>query len=113
MNPLLEKRKKARQSKVEAGGHVFTIMRPTDGDMMRLRGADDIEAISRFVVGWSDSVSSLALGIPGGDSMPVPFDKDLFRDWLEDQPELWPVLSAAILEAYKAHHAAVEDAEKN
>lgn len=113
MNPLLEKRRKARQSNVPACGHIFTITRPTDADMLRVSGMDDIQAIVRFVVGWDASMTEAALSIPGGSDAPVAFDPDLFEDWLADHPQAWPVLSKAILDAYKSHRAAVEDAEKN
>ena len=109
---LIEKIRKAREIGVEAGGHKFTIRRPTDEEALRLsrEGDDMLAVVKRFVIGWD--LMELDL-IPGGSGVAVQFDAELFAEWVADQPSVWEPLGQAVLEAYKAHTDKRTDAVKN
>lgn len=109
---LLTQRLKSRESTVEAGGYSFTVRRPTDEEVVDARANKStmIEMVKKFVVGWD--VTELDV-VPGGCGDKVPFDADLFADWIADQPELWVTLGESILAAYEAHTKRREDALKN
>jgi hypothetical protein len=106
---LIEKIRKAREVTIYQDGFGFTIRRPTDMEFMTLRrGAVDLEDIlRRFVVNWLD-VKEIDL-IPGGSPTPVPFDSELFVEWVVDRPSLWLPLRRAIEAAYESHAKAIED----
>jgi hypothetical protein len=110
MSALADKIRKARESSVEAGGHSFTIRRPTDAEAMTLGEATVTDVARRFVVAWSLKEIDL---IPGGSPTDAPFDSDAFVEWVSDQPETLAALSSAIVAAYQAHVAKRGEAEKN
>ncbi len=111
MNALTEKLRAARLSKLDLDGQAYTLRRPTDAEATALSGTSALDLVGRFVVGWDHT--ELSLGIPGGTGAAVPFDAELWREWIADKPELWPPLTAAIVSAYVAHAAKREDAAKN
>ena len=109
MNQLIEKMRRAREKGVEIGGHKFTIRRPThleaaEGGLNGVRGA------ARFVVGWDLKESDL---IPGGTATPVEYDRELFVEWVEDQPMVWGKLIEELTDAYKAHAEKLETEQGN
>jgi len=110
MSALADKIRRARESTVEAGGHSFTVRRPTDADAMGLGKATVIELVVRFVVGWNLKEIDL---IPGGSPVEAPFDDEAFSEWVADQPEILGVLSGAIVSAYQDHAKKRTEAEKN
>lgn len=108
---LAEKIRKARQQNVEIGLFTFTVSRPTDVDMLKLRGVMTVEALLGYVVGW-DGVKESDL-VPGGSPVPVTFDTEIAREWLADRPDLLAPLVDKVLELYSAHVKAKDDAGKN
>lgn len=114
MNPLIEKIRKARESRLTVGDFTLTIRRPTDLESVEMRYTGNREAVcgvSRFVVDWH-GVRELDIA-PGGTDKEVPFDSDLFAVWIEDQPKLWEPLINGVLDAYKLHAAKHEADAKN
>ena len=107
---LLDKIRKARETGVEADGRKFTIRRPTDEEAMQFGKSGLLEIVKKFVIGWE--LVELDL-IPGGGPEKVPFDPELFAEWVSDQPEVWEPLGTAILNAYKAHTDKRDAAVKN
>lgn len=107
---LIEKLRRARESAVEAGGHKFTVRRPSDAEAAMLSNSSRLEMLRQFVVGWD--LVELDI-IPGGGPEPVAFDRDLWGEWINDQPELWEPIGVAIESAYLTHVGARKDAEKN
>jgi hypothetical protein len=107
--PLIAKLKKARETLVSVSGFNFTIRRPTDLEVLNLRGAElkQGDIMSRFVVDWGE-MKEIDI-IPGGNPVPVPFDSDLFMAWAADRPDLWGPLTDAILTAYADHQAQVAE----
>lgn len=110
---IAESLRKARESQVPAGGFVFTIRRPTALEMGEMAEKSKGRAALPYVIGWDQSVTSLAMGLPGGDAHPVAFDPALRDEWLADRLDLMHVLVKAIFEAYRRHAERQEDAEKN
>ena len=108
---LLDKLRKARESTVEAGGFRFTVRRPTDVDVMGLRGNVTVATLIPFVIGW-DGVRELDL-IPGGDPHPLAFDAAVCAEWLADRPDLLRPLAEAIMDGYARHVAELEAVAKN
>lgn len=110
MADLLARRRAARETVVEAGGHKWTLRRPTAYERIGLSGLTPFEILCRFVVGWSLCGVDL---IPGGDPVAVAFDAELAADYLSDHPELWEPLTKALSDAINAHDGALEAAAKN
>lgn len=108
---LIDKLRRAREQDVEAGGFTFTIRRPTFEQFVALRGAREVAAYARYVVGWK-GVRELDL-VPGGGPELAPFDADACSEWLADRPDLAAPLMEAIVAAAAAHLNRLESAEKN
>jgi hypothetical protein len=114
MNNLIDKMRKARESSVKVAGYTFTIRRPTDMDALGMTFTsqqDAIRGIMRYIIGWG-GVTELDL-VPGGTKEPVPFDSDLFEDWVQDRPDLWQALTEGVRAAYQAHTDKLEASAKN
>lgn len=107
---LIAKLRKAREFSVEAGGHKFTVSRPTDVDAIELAGIAPVEFVRKFVIGWD--LKELDV-IPGGSPEPVAFDADLWAEWIADHPELWEPIAVPIMDAYRRHVEQREAAAKN
>lgn len=107
---LIDKIRKAREMSVEVDGRKFTIRRPTDEEAAKFHDETAIAYVKRFTVGWDLAEIDI---IPGGGPEKVPFDADLFAEWVADKPTLWIPLGTKILEAYQAHCQKRETAEKN
>ena len=109
---LIERIRRARLSTRTVGGRIYTIRRPTDLEIVELNGKMDQRLLlTRFVVDWG-VMPEMEL-VPGGGPDPVPFSPDLWAEWIADHPELWDALTGEVLDSYKAHKAALEDAAKN
>jgi hypothetical protein len=109
---LIAKIRKARLSEIEAGGKRFTICRPTDLEVAKMRGEalSPFDIMVRHVVGWQLTERDL---VGDGSDAAVPFDGDLFAEWVVDQPDLWQPLAEAVMGAYAKHREAMEAAAKN
>lgn len=113
MNPLIEKIRKARQTRVTIDGKAFIVRRPKDWEAYELASSGDprqMDLIEKFVEGW-EGVTEMDI-VASGDSTPVEFDRDLFIEWISDQPKLWPELIEAITKEYAAHAEKLAEAEK-
>ena len=102
---LIDKINKSREQTVIAGGLSFIVRRPTDLDVLEMRGKTiskpERVLLKEFVVNW-DGVTELDL-IPGGTPKPVAFDAEVFLVWVADRPEIYAVLLEHIINAYKLH----------
>lgn len=110
---LIEKLRRARESKVTVDGKSYTIRRPTDIEVWRLKEAgddSDYTLATRFVVGWELVEMDFDRG--GGPDA-VPFDAALWTDWLADKPLMWGPIAKAVVDEYTRHAAANKAAEKN
>lgn len=106
----LEKRQRAREFAVEAGGRRYTLRRPTARQRIELSGGSRLDMVRACTVGWNLTTLDL---YPGGDAAPARFDAEVWADWLGDNPALWDPLIDALEAAIAAHDAALEDAVKN
>lgn len=112
MSALIERIRAARLHPAEAGGLSFTVRRPTDLEVARMRGesASPFDVVLRFTVGWQVRESDI---VADGCDVAVPWDANLFAEWVVDRPELWEPLGAKIMGAYATHRAAMEASAKN
>lgn len=108
---LVEKIRKARETKVEAGGFTFAIRRPTALEMIELRSVPRGRAYLPFVVGW-EGVKEMDI-LPGGDPHPLDFNADVCAEWLTDRLDLLLPISEAIDVAFKANEDRLENSKKN
>lgn len=106
----LDKRLKAREMVVDLLGHRYTLRRPTAKQRIDAAGGTRLDLARACVVGWD--LTGLDL-LPGGDALPMPFDRDLWDDWLDDAPDLWLPLIEAVEDLIARHDAALEAAAKN
>lgn len=106
---LLEKLRRSREIQVQADGHTFTVRRPTEKDLSELDGKT-VTMAQKFVVGWDLKEVDV---IPGGGPEAVPFDADLWADWVADRSDLWLPLATAMYESYSKHVEARQGTAKN
>lgn len=109
---LVDKLRKSRESVVEAGGHKFTIRRPTEAEQAIVFGDKKVKAIELvrlFVVAWDLNEIDL---IPGGNPTPAAFDSELWAEYVDDKPELWEPISKAVIDSILLHREKVEGAVK-
>jgi hypothetical protein len=112
MSALSAKIRKARELRVEAGGFVFTVLRPTPLEREeKIRGESAARGILSLVIGW-ENVTEGDL-IPGGDPHPLPFDAEACAEWLSDRPDLFAGIADAVVKGFEAHVLKIEDALKN
>jgi hypothetical protein len=111
-NPLIEKIRRARQQTVTCDKYSFTVRRPTNLEMLKLKGRADQETLLRqFVTGW-DNMTELDI-YSGGTGAAVPFDSDLFVEWIADRPHYWEPITQAIVDAYQQHDQQLGEQLKN
>lgn len=103
--------RRARETRVEAGGYTFIVRRPTDLEFAVLHGAGPGERVLPFVVGW-EGVKEMDL-LAGGDPHPLAFDAEACREWLSDRPDLFQAVAKAVIDSYVAHVESREAALKN
>jgi len=111
-NLLLAQIRKERERRVEVKGRIFVVRRPTDLEISEFNGRlDQRKLLERFILGWEGFVETDF--IQNGTDESVPFDLELYHEWIEDHPELWQPLTAAIVAEYHEHKARSEEAVKN
>lgn len=108
---LADKIRKGREQKVEVGGFTFVIRRPTNIEMLELRGHGSMGRMLPFIIGW-EGVKELDI-IPGGDPHPLQFDPDVCAEWMSDRPDLLTPLVSAMVTSYHAHLEKLGDTVKN
>jgi hypothetical protein len=107
---LIEKIRATRISPVTVGKYTFTIRRPTDIERITLAGTTHIDILKKFVVGWA-GVQEIDL-VPGGTDITVPFDSELFVEWVSDQPGMWAPIIDGVLDAMRLHDERRLETEK-
>ena len=110
---IIDRLKKARQSKITAGSFEFTIRRLTDMEAMTMQYTSTKEAVvgvMGFVIDWHGVTEGDV--IPGQPGDAVPFNSDLFQEWVQDRPDLWEPLIDGVLSAYTSHREAQDKAGK-
>lgn len=111
MSALSEKLRKAREIKVEAGGFTFIVRRPTDMEMVELRGEKFARAILPYIVGWEGVTEIAVLGT--GAPHPVDFDQQACSEWLQDRLDILGSVVNAVFDAYSKHTEKLAESVKN
>lgn len=111
MKTPIERRIAARQRIVEAGGKQITLRRPTEYEKVKHQNLPLLEYICQFVDDCPLTEADLFDG--GSAEVHVPFDRDLFMDWLFEQTDLWSPLVNALNDMVAQHEARHEEALKN
>ena len=113
MSKLLDRIRKGRESTLAIDKHTVTIIRPTVEQMVALKadGYSHLDLAKHFVVGWA-GVTEADI-IPAGASEALPFEADVWREWLADHPEWWSPIGMAVVEAFNSYSEYREDAAKN
>lgn len=112
MNRLLDKIKKARESKLKIDGITYTVMRPTDLDTIEMRFENTKEAVlgvSKFVIGWDAKEVDL---FPGGTGSEAEFSQDVFIEYIKDHPEAWSPLIEGVRDLYQRYSENRKEREK-
>ena len=113
MSKLSDKIKKARESKVTVNGKSFTVRRPSNLEMLELQRdkVKERDILERFVVGWDGFLESDLFA--GGNPEPVPFEADVWNEWIVDNPQFWADLVGAVVESYREHEKRQAETLKN
>ena len=112
MNRLLDKIRKARESKLKIGSITYKVMRPTDLDTIDMRFENTREAVlgvSKFVVDWDAKEVDL---FPGGSGSNAEFDTEVFVEYIKDHPESWAPLIEGIRDLYSRYNEQRKEREK-
>lgn len=111
---LLQRMRAARERVVTlAPDRSVTVRRPTDLELTTYArgGGMDTTTVFDHVVDWSGFTEADL--VPSGASDAVPFDRELFAEWVADHPQHWPTIAAAITDMIEARKQAREDGTKN
>lgn len=111
MGALAKKLRKAREMSIVVGAFTFLARRPTDLEMIALRGQISGEEVLRFLTGW-ENVTEADI-VPNGDPFEAPFDREDAREWLSDRPDLFAEILKGLSTGYQAHVDDLEERLKN
>lgn len=111
MSDLLKRRIAARQRIKEAGGHTFTLRRPTEFEKVKFASLTMLEYLSQCIDDCDLTEADLFDG--GNSEAKVPFERGLLFDWLQENPELWTPLMDELRSMVDSHAATLEEAAKN
>lgn len=112
MSALTEKLRKARTLRIETGGYVFFVLRPTPLEREEIRQRGSVaEGIFSLIVGW-EGVTELAM-LGGGSPHPLPFDPSACAEWLSDRPDLFNPIVSAVVSGYENYLLLRETELKN
>lgn len=121
MAVTLEQMRRARRRDVPAGkeGWVFTIELPTEMELFALLDDESRRKETEFVgrvaqrvvVGWKGLKESDLL--PSATDDPAEFDREVYRYWIADRPELWAPIADAMFAMRKEQLEAREVDAKN
>jgi len=110
---LLSRLRAARGTRIPSHGVVFIGRRPTAMEMAEMRSGAvrQGDLITRFVTGW-EGLREMDL-VPGGGPDPVPFDAELFGEYIVDHPEHWEPIVNGVRAEFNAYEARMEESLKN
>ena len=109
---LIAKIRKARETKVKVEKFTFTIKRPTDLEMLELSAQrlKQVDILEGYVINW-EGVTEIDI-VSSGTDVAAVFSRELFAEWIADQPQLWGPITEAIVDAYQKHQDVVAEAKK-
>ena len=113
----IEQMRRGRRREVKAGAFTFTVELPTEMKLFQLVGgeSDNFLANARLVkacvIGWKD-VRECDL-VPSGAEDELAFQRGIFEEWIEDRPDLWDPIVAAVFEIRTMRQSEREADAKN
>jgi len=114
MSDLAARLRKQRQFTVEVGKFKFTVRRPTDVEALEIFSSGPVRfdrLATEFVVDWGVVVEDDIAG--GGSQIPVPFDRELWEEWIADRTDFWQPIGKKILSTYQEHAEKMDAVGKN
>jgi hypothetical protein len=115
----IEQLRKSRRRDVTVGRWTFTVeVLPTDALFALMQGPEREDPLllgakicKECVVGWSGVLERDI--VPSGTDDPLPFNRDLFREWVADRDDLWDPIANTMYSARTDLHANREADTKN
>jgi hypothetical protein len=90
---------KSREVRVNIGKFTFICLRPTHAYVANTRSnMDDIKIAEDGVIGWEGVTEDDILKNKNTDT--VPFDKELWIEWLKDSPDFWTAIATRLVQEY-------------
>lgn len=112
MTTLLEKLRARRETWVQAGKFEFKLRRPTRLEIQKMPKEHLItDVIVAFVCDWKNVTEDDLVG--GGGSTVMPFDVEVWQDWIADRYDLWPPIIAALNKSLTEYSEQQEALAKN
>lgn len=109
--------RRARQRDVAIEGMTFTVEMLTELKLYKVIGVDvdsfigNAELVKACVVGWKN-VRECDL-VDAGTEDELPFNRELFEEWIEDRPALWEPIVETMFQMRKDRDATREANGKN
>jgi hypothetical protein len=113
----IEQMRRGRRRDVKAGRFGFTVELPTETRLFQLVGGEtdnflaNARLVKACVIGWKD-VRECDL-VPAGAEDEVQFQRAIFEEWIEDRPDLWDPIVAAVFEIRAMRQSEREADAKN
>jgi len=115
MHSLVQKMRESRQIRVDVSGMVFLAMRPTDIQAAKfhrnINGLNLDDGAKECVYGWENVKASDIMPKMSDDI--IDFKEALWREWIDDNSDLWEPISTAVISAYSDAKKEKTSAEKN
>lgn len=108
---LVAKLREQRLSTVTVGSIEFRVRRPTDVDMMELRGRVTARTVLDYVEGW-EGVTEIDVIGSGGAGHLIEFSKELAAEWLADRPDLLGPIIEKVGTSFEEHSKKLATAKK-
>lgn len=105
MNRFLSQLLASRERWIDAAGYRLKLRRPAEASLAAQAGKTERELMDwctgHAVVDWELREEDVLPGV-GGDAR-VPFDQDLYREWVADHMEVASAVAMATLALVKEH----------
>ena len=117
MSDLAKKIRKSREFSREVRGWRLRMIRPLVGELHKIFKAEqdrpmtELEIAVQFTIDWGD-VKECDL-VKSGNTEPVAFDREAWREILTDDPVLWRDVCAAIFAEVEKYKEKEEERSKN
>lgn len=108
---LVEKIRRARETRVEVAGFTFVIRRPTALEVAEMPAISRGRAILPYILDW-EGVREIDV-VPGGDPHPLKFSADVCAEWLGDRLDILAPLATKVFESYAEYQKSLEEQKKS
>jgi hypothetical protein len=96
-----------------APGRRVQFRRPLETEMHRFLGGVLVEHVCEYVCAWEGFTEATLLGDAVGSSDTLPWDAELWAEYVRDHSDVTALVARAIADALEAHLKAREAAAKN